>query len=148
MGFLANIGKKLVGGSIGGIVSTLTEAADTFIQTPDERSKFKAQLLSMQGVVNAKEAESRSLFVAGWRPSIGWVCSISLGLYFIPQFAIGAYVWLKLCMMILDKIGTVGYVFTSLPPYPVNAEFLMELVLGMLGLAVVRTVEKRMKVTV
>ncbi|MEC5162398.1 MULTISPECIES: 3TM-type holin [unclassified Janthinobacterium] len=33
--------------------------------------------------VNAAEAASTSLFVAGWRPFIGWVCGASLAFKFI-----------------------------------------------------------------
>jgi hypothetical protein len=31
------------------------------------------------------EAQHRSIFVAGWRPFIGWVCGIGLGYHFVIQ---------------------------------------------------------------
>ena len=43
--------------------------------------------------VNKIEAASKSWFVAGWRPSVGWVCSLAMLYHFILapmiQFAIG-----------------------------------------------------------
>ncbi len=33
--------------------------------------------------INKIEAGHKSLFVAGWRPSVGWVCSIAMAYHFI-----------------------------------------------------------------
>ena len=38
----------------------------------------RVSLLQGQMAINAKEAEHPSLFVAGWRPFVGWVCGSSL----------------------------------------------------------------------
>lgn len=35
-------------------------------------------MLTSQLAINAKEAEHPSLFVAGWRPAVGWVCVLAL----------------------------------------------------------------------
>ena len=42
----------------------------------------KGELDQMAGQlkINMKEAESPSIFVAGWRPFVGWVCGCSLAL--------------------------------------------------------------------
>ena len=88
----------------------------------------------VQNEINKIEAQHRSPFVAGWRPFIGWVCGVSLGVFYIPQFAIASYLWTKMCLA-----------GGELVPYPdVNSDSLFELVMGMLGMAVLRTVEKRM----
>ena len=73
---------------------------------------------------------------AGWRPAIGWVCAMSLAVFFIPQYSTATYLWVKACL-------AVG----SIVPYPVDAEGLMELVFGMLGIAALRTYEKKQGVT-
>ena len=43
--------------------------------------------------VNKIEAASKNRFVAGWRPSVGWVCSLAMMYHFILapmiQFAVG-----------------------------------------------------------
>jgi len=44
-----------------------------------------AQIDVAQIGVNAEEAKSENLFVSGWRPSIGWVCSFAFGYKFILQ---------------------------------------------------------------
>ena len=36
------------------------------------------QKILAQLAINAKEAESSSIFVAGWRPFIGWICGSGL----------------------------------------------------------------------
>ena len=78
--------------------------------------------------VNLEEAKSTRLFVAGWRPCVGWVCATALGYNFVLQplftFVVGVVKW-------------------QLPPTPVldNSE-LMTILLGLLGLSASRTVEK------
>lgn len=81
--------------------------------------------------LNKIEASHRSVFVAGWRPFIGWICGISLGVYFIPQFALASYMWVTIC---LDK--------GELVAYPATGDSLFELVLAMLGMGALRTFEK------
>lgn len=50
------------------------------LQQQGEFKELEAELaiLSEQSKVNLEEAKSASLFVAGWRPSVGWVCSSGL----------------------------------------------------------------------
>ena len=77
--------------------------------------------------VNKIEAGHGSVFVAGWRPFIGWVCGAALAWAFIvgPVLA-----WS------LAVLGT----RESLPP--IMTDNLFELVLAMLGLGGLRTFEK------
>jgi len=35
--------------------------------------------------INAEEAKHDSLFVAGWRPAVGWVCAAAFGYTFVLQ---------------------------------------------------------------
>lgn len=76
--------------------------------------------------VNAKEAQSSSLFVAGWRPGAGWVCVVSLGYSFLLQPLLA---WLS---------AAKGW---PTPP-SLDIDYLMGLLGGMLGLGSLRTVEK------
>lgn len=94
--------------------------------------QIESELLQAQAEINAIEAASKKLFVAGWRPFIGWIGGIGLGLYYIPQFAFGAFVWIKIFI-------TTG----QIAPYPVSANGLLELVLALLGVAGMRTYEKK-----
>ena len=77
--------------------------------------------------VNKVEAASGSLFVAGWRPAIGWVGASALAWTFI----LGPMV-----MFIGRFVGYTG-------AYPtITTEGLMTLITGMLGIGGMRTLEK------
>ena len=78
--------------------------------------------------INAVEAKHPSIFVAGWRPSLGWVCSIAFLWHFIIQPILS---WILL--LIKPDI--------LLPPI-LDVGTLMPLVLGMLGLGGMRSYEK------
>lgn len=117
---------------IGSVYTTEGEKLDK--QTILER--LRQQPAENQVALNKIEAQHRSIFVAGWRPHIGWVCGISLGIFFIPQFIVGTIIWAKICL----SNGTIV-------PYPVSASELTALVTSMLGFGALRTFEKIKKVT-
>jgi hypothetical protein len=77
--------------------------------------------------INKEEAKSSSMFVAGWRPFIGWVCGTALAYQFV-----GAPVGLWLSQI-------AGYV---IPEPPTLDKTLWELVFAMLGMGGLRTFEK------
>ena len=65
---------------IGEIVGGVGKIADDLITTDKERltlaieeKKIEAGLIQSQIEVNKVEAQHASVFVAGWRPFIGWV---------------------------------------------------------------------------
>jgi len=77
--------------------------------------------------VNKVEAANSSMFVAGWRPAVGWVCAASLALiYIVGPF----FVWLT---------ALFGHP-TSFPQLDVAQ--LMTLLFGLLGMGTLRTVDK------
>lgn len=86
----------------------------------------QASLAQME--INKTEAAHRSLFVAGWRPFIGWVCGV--GIFW-------AFVGHPLAQWIAD-LARPGLV--ELPSF--NTDVLLELVLAMLGMGSLRTWEK------
>lgn len=112
---------------------------------PDPNARAKAQeayereVLSIaakaeadQREINKAEAASGSVFVAGWRPSVGWVCSISLAIYYIPRFALGTGFWCWACI----KAG-------ALVPMPeMGIAEVIGLVTALLGMGSLRTFEK------
>ncbi len=135
------IGAILSGIAGKGVVSAAEGVAnviDRFVETDDERraaeilkTKIMMKPAEAQVEINKVEAAHRSPFVAGGRPFILWTCGVSLAFYFIPQFALGAWLWTRQVIMTGELV-----------PYPVAADGLMELTLGMLGLGALRTVEK------
>ena len=86
------------------------------------------ELNKAQADINRQEAAHDSLFVAGWRPFIGWTCGLGVFWQFVglplASFAIVTFSD--------DKI--------ALPSIP--AESLFELVFAMLGMGGLRTFEK------
>ena len=82
--------------------------------------------------VNKIEAASKSWFVAGWRPSVGWVCSLAMLYHFI------------LAPMIQFAVGIAG-IKVDLPEFEFSQ--LSTILMAMLGMAGLRTYEKKEKVT-
>jgi hypothetical protein len=108
--------------------------ADKFIPDPAAKAKFeselRADLLKWDGsqmAVNQAEAGSSDLFVAGWRPAVGWLCAAAIGWQYVlvPLGLWGAY--------------ATGHAVPAPPPID---EHLWELLVGMLGLGGLRTLEK------
>jgi len=115
-----------------GLVDTakgVADVVDKFIETPDEKTAFKTVMARMvqkpglaQVELNKVGAAHPSIFVAGWRPAVGWVCALGLA----NAFLINPWIqWIT---------GSPG------PELPLSV--MMQLVLGMLGLAGYRTIEK------
>jgi holin (3TMs family) len=100
---------------------------------PDKSAQEQAQLAAAVALVqgqldiNRTEAANPSVFVAGWRPSIGWVCSFALAWQFIARPALG---------FIFAALGK------PLPTLPGIDDQLWQLLSGMLGLGALRTFEK------
>lgn len=107
---------------------------DKFIPDPAAKAKAEEALReslmawdAQQTAVNAVEAGHSSLFVAGWRPCVGWVCCASLAWTYILQ------------PMAAFAIAQSGRVVT-LPALDTGE--MMPILLGMLGLGGMRSWEK------
>ena len=87
-----------------------------------------AQINIEQIKTNQVEAGSRSLWIAGWRPFIGWVCGIAMAWHFV-----GVPVITFIC----------AWSGVIIPPLPIfDMSSLMTVLMGMLGLGGMRTFEK------
>jgi hypothetical protein len=87
----------------------------------------EVQLLLGQINVNAAEANHKSIFVAGWRPFVGWVCG--LGLLYASV--------IEPLMRFIAKVNDYNGTFPVL-----DTTITMQVLLGILGLAGFRTREK------
>lgn len=112
---------------------TRQEAIARVMQKPDE----------FQHALNLADANSLSLFRAGWRPGLGWVCVASAAVYFVPQYIIASYVWISACLEMLEHVGPEGV--TQLPPYPAGDSGLWQLITMLLGMGTIRQVDKFME---
>ena len=89
------------------------------------------QLLTGQMNINAQEATHKSIFVAGWRPFVGWVCGFALAYAAIIE---------PLMRFIAKTSGYEG-------DFPIiDTMITMQILTGMLGLGIMRTTEKHKKV--
>ena len=81
------------------------------------------KLIEIQNEVNKIEAQHRSIFVAGWRPFIGWVCGVALLYNFILR-------------------DIIAWISPNIMPPALQMEHLLTVLTGMLGLGGLRTYEK------
>jgi len=131
---------KIFGSMVGGGVVTAAESVaniiDQFVETDDEKRAaevIKAKMMMKPSLaqveLNKIEAGHRSIFVAGWRPFIGWVCGFALVWHFI----------------LFDLLNWVTVNFfphvTELPELS-GTETLVTVLLSLLGLGAMRTAEK------
>jgi len=121
------------------LIGPITGLLDKFIEDKDQKALLAHEVATMaqrhaqeltiaQIEVNKTEAQSRNIFVAGWRPFVGWTCGIALAWHFVG-------LPVTLFMTSMFQVET--------PPLPeFEMESLMTVLLGMLGLGGLRTFEK------
>lgn len=140
------IGAWLFGGTVEAAakpVEAVGNALDKLFTSDDERAaaaiimeKLRQQPDILQAEITKVEAAHPSVFVAGWRPAIGWVCVISLAAYYPPRFIVATWLWAA-------QIITTGI---WVPPPEVGISDILGLVGTLLGMAGLRTIEKRSEV--
>ena len=116
-----------------GIATLVGNIIDKILPDTEAANKAKAELLRLelegeldnmakQIEVNRTEAKNSSMFVAGWRPFIGWVCGISFAYHYLV-------------------VPTVVF-FGGVPLPTFDMQSLLTVLLGMLGLGGMRSFEK------
>jgi len=113
--------------AVAGLVDTVVSRIwpDATEEEKGKLAQFSAEvsLVLGQQKINEEEAKHAKVFVAGWRPYVGWSCATALNWHFF----IGPII-----AYITDK---------PLPPFDLSA--LIQILMGLLGLTVVsRTYEK------
>ena len=128
------LGKLLGIGDVTSPIKALGSVFDQIFTSDEERIKAQAILRKveqypaiLQAEINKVEAAHRSVFVAGWRPFIGWVCGLGLG-----------YVWV-LRPIINDLANWFGVTLGFLQ---IETDNMIQLVIALLGLGGLRTYEK------
>lgn len=132
-------------GSVADILGKVFDKVSAYIPDPVQKAAAQQKLAEMaqaqefknidavlsaaqqQTDINKQEAASTSLFVAGWRPGIGWSCATAF---------FWSYVLAPLLTFILAAAGHP----VSLPVLDVSG--MMPVLLGMLGLGSMRSIEK------
>jgi hypothetical protein len=85
------------------------------------------QLNLAQAEINKTEAAHRSVFVAGWRPMIGWSCAIGIFWLFVGH---PLFVYFDALDGVVSPVPTIDH------------DILLELTFAMLGMAGLRSWEK------
>lgn len=130
------------------VVEAVGKAADSLFTSDKERldadneakrlgieaQKIEASLLTGQQEINKAEASHASLFVAGARPAVMWVCVLGLAYQYLlhPLLTWG---W-----SLAQAYGQLNPI-ASAPP-PLDLQDLMSLLVGVLGMSGYRTFER------
>lgn len=124
------------------LVGPVTGLLSEFIEDKDQKARLAHEIATMaerhanenakaQLEVNKVEAASKSLFVAGWRPFIGWTCG--LGMF-------GNFITIPFANFVLALLSYE----VVIPLVPL--ETMMPVLMGMLGLGAMRSYEKAKQV--
>jgi hypothetical protein len=121
------------------LIGPVTGLLDKFIEDKDQKARLAHEVATMaqnhaqelakgQLEINKMEAQHRSIFVAGWRPFLGWGLSFAMIWHFV------------LAPITIFGFSYAGVEAPELPAFDMDS--LMTVLLGMLGLGGLRTVEK------
>ena len=124
---------------IASLIPAVSGLLDKFIEDKDKKNAMAHEIATMaekaaheaamaQIGVNKAEAGHRSIFVAGWRPFVGWVCAIALAYHFVLQ------------PILIFGMAAANVAPLTLPQFDMDS--LMTVLLGMLGLGGLRSYEK------
>jgi phenylpyruvate tautomerase PptA (4-oxalocrotonate tautomerase family) len=124
---------------LGKLVDPVSNILDKVVEDKDQKARLAHEIATMaerhaqelakgQIDINKEEAKSRNIFIAGWRPFVGWTCGLALFWHFLG---------LPVTLFIT------GWFSLQHPPLPeFDMQSLMTVLLGMLGLGGMRTFEK------
>lgn len=130
----------------GAVVNGIISVIDKVIPDPAQKAQAQLAVLQLQQTgqleqlkadvqaslaqvdVNKVEAASPSLFKSGWRPAVGWICAVALGVQFLLN-PIGSWV-----------AALMGHP-VQFPPLDLGT--LMTLLFGMLGMGAMRSFDKK-----
>ena len=116
------------------VIGVAGKVLDKFVEDKDLKTKLDAELRSqlinldtLQAQTNMEQAKHDSIFVAGARPAIMWICAFALAWQYIlaPMGAWALAVWYPVVTLL--ELGT---------------EELTGLIMALLGLGAARSYEK------
>ena len=117
------------------LIGPVTGLLDKFVEDKDAKNALAHEIATMsekhaqelakgQLDVNKVEAAHKSLFVAGWRPFVGWICGIGL-----------------LYNILISQILGIWFEVPEVDP-----SLLTPILMGMLGMGALRSYEKTQNV--
>lgn len=128
---------------LGGIVETVGKVADDLFTSDEERMQAELEAYTaetsraaLQTDVNKVEAAHASIFVAGWRPAIGWIGAGAMAYQFI------VYPFLTWGWALMQANEWISTTLSAPPILPTDA--LWVILTGILGLGAARSYDKKM----
>ena len=116
------------------VIGVAGKVLDKFVEDKDLKTKLNAELQAqlinldtLQAQTNLEQAKHSSVFIAGARPAIMWICAFGLGWQFVFHPVAVWGIAVSGADLVLPVIQTEG---------------LMSLTLALLGLGSMRTAEK------
>lgn len=119
---------------VGNVFDDMHTSDEERLKAELDFKKLDQELMLGQIEVNKEEAKSKSLFVAGWRPSLGWIGAIALAYQFI------LYPLLLWAMKVVEIKWGLPEGIT--PPPMLDTGALWTLLTGMLGIGGMRSLDK------
>jgi hypothetical protein len=134
--------QKMLASLIPALLPIVGDVLDRFFPNKEEKEKATREIEAKltehlasidlaQLEVNKAEAGHKSMFIAGWRPFVGWTCGLALFYTYLIQ---------PIAIFIMGQTGTLVH----LPEIDLGT--MMPVLLGMLGLGGLRSWEKWKKV--
>lgn len=121
------------------LIGPVTGILDKFVEDKDAKNAMAHEIATMaekaaheaamaQAQANTEQAKHPSLFVAGARPAIMWICAAAMGYHFVLQ------------PFLVFGVAVAGVELPDLPELDMAS--LMPVLLGILGLGGMRSYEK------
>lgn len=132
---ISNIVGAALGSGVTGPLDAISRIINSVYTTEGQtmdKERLMAEIMQRPDIVqmeiNKIEAQHRSVFVAGWRPFVGWVCGFALAYHYILRDVI---MWLMTAFAV---------VFPAPPQFDLSD--LIYVLGGLLGMGSLRTFEK------
>ena len=138
MSVLADLSSGAVGGLLGGVGKLAKDIREAWTgEIPaDKKAELEQKLLELENqamagqmAINLEEAKNENLFVAGWRPFIGWM----------GGFALGYAAILEPLLTWCARLAGSTVIFPVL-----DTTITMQVLIGILGLGAYRSYDKHL----
>jgi hypothetical protein len=125
---------KLFGNSVAEPVKNIKGLVNSLVLTAAERAKYQNTLDKINAETCKIEAAHPNNLIAGARAAIIWICAIVLAIYWVPQYGLATFFWVK---------GSIAH--GALLNYPLDATKLFEMIASLLGLGGLGLLHKLIK---
>ena len=152
---------KFLGGGVGETVKAVADVAGDYFTSADEKRDFEKYMLenknkiqdrlskqnTEQNEINKQEGKHRSMFIAGWRPGLAWTGVVSIGAWCFTTLGLA---FIAVCIVLFGD-GDISHVHEAQAVWTEftkpDKEEMLTLVLGLAGLAGLRTWDKMKNLT-